>query len=470
MTAHGATIGRFKPGDERQRFHTLEINTEEGEALGYLNMVYLRRNLPCYYLVYVEVLSSFRGLGLGQKILKAFMEFVREKKALGLLDNIIPPAEPTYEIYRNLGWKNVKEYVNGNGEEGLENYMVFVPESVQTETLKKELVRILFLLKKKRPVIDMHDNEDMVKRTIEEFRSVHKALLQLFDKELSTGTPSPLMHFMFTRLAVKLLGFRRRITTLIGYTGGESLEQISLADRVKGLPIQPYSLWNVKNDAVEIHGEKQLLRNLPEDLRKEPTFFIEDLPLYERPYLRNWIKKKGTPSPRHLKIADILDLGFDPTRLREFRHEGIAYIFERISPHFFPSLVRKWRFLKRIGKKTQDLRFHGTAVQINPPLLIFRDKGNIYVLRKKVEGIHSDEALDQLKTALNLREMNHLTGIDRALMRVINEIRDQLRGFSPRLQKEVEDLTYFIPWDIEKNMPRIQVDDSGISLGTLWIA
>jgi len=37
---------------------------------------------PCYYLVYVEVLHHFRRLGLGYKILNAFMEFVNDKKAV----------------------------------------------------------------------------------------------------------------------------------------------------------------------------------------------------------------------------------------------------------------------------------------------------------------------------------------------------------------------------------------------------
>src|SRR4030042_6059024 len=95
ITVHGAKIERFKPRDNRQPFHTLEIHTEDGEVLGYLNMIYLKRGIPCYYLVYVEVMPPFRGLGLGYRILKAFMEFVKDEKAVALLDNIIPPAEAT---------------------------------------------------------------------------------------------------------------------------------------------------------------------------------------------------------------------------------------------------------------------------------------------------------------------------------------------------------------------------------------
>ena len=471
LTAHGAKIERFRPKDDSQPFHTFEIHTEEGEILGYLNMMYLKRLIPCYYLVYVEVMPSFRGLGLGHKILKAFIEFAKDKKAVGLLDNIIPPEEPTYEIYTKLGWKNTRDLIGNGATDGWGNYMVFIPDSIQAQDLKNELIKILFNLRKKRPVIDMHDNEDMVKRTIEEFRSVYWALAQLFDAELLSGTPNPLMCFMFTRLTTKLIGFRRRVAALIGYTGGESLEQISFSDRIKELPVQPYSLWHLKKEHVGIWGDKEVLRNLPGKLKEEPTFFIEDLPFYKRPYLYDWMEKMRTPPPQSLKISDLLDLGFDPTRLREFHHEGVDYIFERISPHFFHSLVMKKRFLRKIERCVLMLKFQGAILRINPPLLIFRDRGNIYALRKRVEGIHLQEAFDQLRTSPYLREMNHAVGIDRAMFRTINDIRKWLEmRFKSRFKQEIEDLTYFFPWDIETNIPRIHVDTAGVSLDMLWIA
>jgi hypothetical protein len=57
------------------------------------------------------------------------------------------------------------------------------------------------------------------------------------------------------------------------------------------------------------------------------------------------------------------------------------------------------------------------------------------------------------------------------MIRVINEIRGKLeKKFNPGFRQEIEDLTYFLPWDIEKNIPRIRVDISAISLDTLWIA
>ena len=471
LTAHGAKIERFKPRDNRQPFHTLEIHTEEGDVLGYLNMIYLKRMITCYYLVYVEVMPPFRGLGLGYRILKDFIEFAKEKKAVGLLDNIIPPEEVTYEIYTKLGWKNIKDLIGNGVPDGGGNYMVFVPDSIQAHDLKNKLIKLLFNLSKKRPVIDMHDNEDMVKRTIQEFRSVFQALEGLFDAEISSGTSNPLMRFMFTRLTTKLIGFRRHIAALIGYTGGESLEQISFSDRIKELQILPYSLWKSEKDHGGIWGDKQVLLNLPGKLKEEPTFFIEGLPFYKRPYLYDWMGKMGTHPSQPLKISDLLDLGFDPTRSREFHHEGVDYIFERVSPHFLNSLVKKRRFLRKIERCVSRLKFQGTILRINPILLIFKDRGNIYALRKRVPGIHSQEALDQLRTSLYLREMNHAVGIDRAMVRTINDIRIWLETRSnSHFKQEIEDLTYFFPWDIDRNIPRVHVDASGASLAMIWIA
>jgi GNAT superfamily N-acetyltransferase len=470
-TVHGTKIGRFRPQEGSQPFHAFEIHTEGGDVIGYLNMIYLRKPIPCYYLVYVEVLPSFRGRGLGNKILKAFREFSDDRKAVGLLDNIIPPDDPTYGIYTGLGWKSIGEYI-GHGMANREGkYMVFVPASIKTPELGNKLIKLLFNLKKKRPVLDMHDNEDMVKRTIEEFQSVYEALVRLFDRELSSGTSTPLMRFMFTRFTTKLIGFRRRIACLLGYTGGESLDQISISEQIRELSIQPYSLWNLKEDKAEIRGDEGILRNLPGSLKEEPTLFIEDLLLYMRPYLSSWMEKRENRGSLDMKISDLLDLGFDPTKLREFRHEGVGYIFERLSPHLFSSLEDKRRCLIKIAECTSRTRIRGASIGINPPLVIFRDRGNVYVLRRKVEGIHSEEALDQLRTSSYLKEMNRAAGIDRAIVRTINDVKEWLvTRLDSSFREEIEELAYFVPWDVERNIPKIPVDISGVSLDTIWIA
>jgi hypothetical protein len=470
-TVHGVKINRFRPQEGRSPFHCLEIYTEGGDILGHLNMIYLRKPIPCYYLVYVEVLPSFRDRGLGNKILRVFGEFVEKRRAVGLLDNIIPPDEPTYGIYTKLGWKCIREYIGDNMINGAGNYMVYIPGSIHTPDLRSNLTQLLFNLKKKRPVIDMHDNEDMVQRTIGEFRSVYEVLLRIFDAELSSGTATPLMRFMFTKFTTRMIGFRRRIAELVGYTGGESLEQISLEGSIKELTIQPYSLWNLKGDNAQTKGDKEFLEGLPARLKEEPTLFIEELPIYTRPYLFSWFEKTADCRSKHMKIADLLELGLDPTRLREFLHEGVDYIFERLSPDLFRSLEKKRRCLMTIAKCTSGRRFHRATVKINPPLVTFKDRGNHYVMRRKVEGIHLQEALDQLRTAADLVEMNCAAGLDRAMVRTINDIKEWLvKKTDPGLQVQIEELTYFVPWDTQKNIPKVQVDMSGVSLDTIWLA
>ena len=122
-------------------------------------------------------------------------------------------------------------------------------------------------------------------------------------------------------------------------------------------------------------------------------------------------------------------------------------------------------------KSLSGLRVRGALVQVNPILLIFRDRGNIYLLRKKVPGIHSQEALDQLRSVPHLKVRNQSLGADRVIAHLLNDVRDWLRKrFHSGFRQEIEELTYFIPWDIENNMPTFRVDISTISLDTLWIA
>jgi glyoxylase-like metal-dependent hydrolase (beta-lactamase superfamily II) len=103
-TVSGSSLDRLKPEDSKHGFRVFEINAESGENLGRLNMLYLRKPIPCYYLVYVEVAAPFRRRGLGNRILKYFRDFLDSQSALGILDNIIPSEDPTYDIYLKHFW------------------------------------------------------------------------------------------------------------------------------------------------------------------------------------------------------------------------------------------------------------------------------------------------------------------------------------------------------------------------------
>ena len=471
-TLRGTKITHYGPKKKDSPFHTFEVHTEDGECLGYLNMIYYRSLLPCYYLVYVEVLSPFRGRGLGGRILQSFREFAEERKAIGLLDNIIPPEEPTHEIYFRYGFRRIEEMVDEEIPHHQErDYMVFIPYSLKVRGLREKLKRLLLRIEKKRPFIEMHDNESMVRRTIKEFKAVYETLENLFEIELLSESVTPFMSFMFTKFTTKLLGFRRRISDLIGYTGGESLEQIVISERIKALPIQSYSLWKAKEEKPEIWGEEGVIRSLPGELKEEPTLYIEALPLYKRPYLISWAESKGDGGFSDLRISDLLELGFDPTRLRGFRLGGLEYIFERVSPHLLSFIEKRRKIFERISQEEEELRFGNTTLQINPPLLFIRDRGNLYILRRKVEGIHLEEALDQLRGALHLKKMNQEAGIDRRMIMRINQVKDWLRRKVERgLREEVAELTFFVPWDIERNIPRVQVHSTDVDIERLWIS
>jgi len=470
-TVRETKIKRISPGEGNRLFHTFEIHSDRGEVLGHLNMIYLKKPITSYYLVYVEVLPPFRGKGLGAKILGTFGEFVEASRTIGLLDNIIFPEEPTYTLYAKHGWRPIEDFIGPDTVAGNAHYMIYVPESVKITDPKGKFTKLLFNVKKKRPVIDLHDNDAFVRRTFEEFRHVYAALNQFFEKELQAGTSSPFMCYILTKFVTNVLGFRRRIATFLGYTGEESLDQISISDQIKDLPILPYSIWSPHESRVEIWEEAEALRHLPERLMKEPTVFIEDLPLYRRPYLFPWIEEKGIDRSLRLKISDLMELGFDPTRLRAFRHQEKDYIFERISPSLLPSIEKLRSLMKKISGRISGIRFCHAAILINLPLAVFLDSGNGYILRKKVGGIHSEEALDQLRSSPHLKEMNRAAGIDRALVSTINEVNGWLRkALGPRVGREIEDLTFFVPWDFENNMPKVTVDVSGVFLDTLWIA
>ncbi len=219
-TVEGSQIRRFQAAGKAQPFQVFEALTGKGESLGYLNMMYLRKPLPCYYLVYVEVNHTFRGQGLGHRILEAFKEYVESKGALGLLDNIIPAQDPTFNLYSKQGWQPVEDLIGSPAGHPTGHYMVYRPPTLKSNDLAVKLPKLLFNLRKKRPVLDMQDNEGMVKRTIAEFNQIYLALEKLFQEELARDRPTPLMRFMFTKLTTRFLAFRRRIQELLGYTGG----------------------------------------------------------------------------------------------------------------------------------------------------------------------------------------------------------------------------------------------------------
>jgi hypothetical protein len=470
-TVSGAKIDRLKSEDAHNGFKVFEINAETGENLGRLNMLYLKKPIPCYYLVYVEVATPYRNKGLGNRILLTFRDFLIEKSAVGILDNIIPEEEPTYDIYKKLDWKPVEDITGMLALEGESQYMVFVPPALAERDLKDAVLRLVHHLKRKRSTIDMRDNELMVGRTIDEFKELYAALVKYCEKGIRREENDSLMRFMFTRFVTKYIGFRRRISQLLGYTGGESLDQIVLDSEVRALPVQSYAPRDLAGSPFLQTGDKELWLHLPEELKKFPARIIESLPNYRRPSLVSWMDEKGISYIETLTIGDLLDLGFDPTRLKEISIEGDEFIFERMQARMLPHLERRKELLEGLISEVGGVRLCNAAVRVNPPLLVIRDRGNAYVLRRKIAGIHWEEAVEQLQTAPMLKSLNESMSIDRMTRATVRKMQNWLKS---HLNKEdeffLDQFTYFVSWDLEANQPKLVVDFGGSYLESIWVS
>ena len=469
-TVAGSRINSVKPEDSHNGFRVIEINAETGENLGRLNMLYMKKPIPCYYLVYVEVAAPFRRKGLGTEILKHFRKFLIKRSAVGILDNIIPRDDLTYDIYLKQSWQPV-ESVMGKSILKDHQYMIYIPPRLQEKDLRVPVLRLMHHLSRKRTTIEMRDNQIMVQRTIAEFKDLYSALLGYFEAEIKNGESSPLMRFMFTRFVTKFVAFRRRIEALLGYTGGESLEQIILAAEITGLPAQSYAPFDLENGPRMVSGDKTLWTRLPVALKRQPARTIEALPNYQRPSLLNWLRERGVSAGHSLTIGDLIDLGFDPTRLKEISVGGEGFIFERIQARQLPDLEKKRVLLESVESKMRGAKIKNAALRVNPPLLTIRDRGNAYVLRRKIDGIHWEEAVEQIHSSSRLKELNSSLKLHGMILGTVREANRAVCGQVGVEGAEMQDLlACFVSWNIEANQPMLMVDFSNCYLESVWMA
>ncbi|MBW2065465.1 MAG: GNAT family N-acetyltransferase [Deltaproteobacteria bacterium] len=471
-TISGSKIDPLKPEDTRNGFRSFEITAPTGENLGHLNMLYFKKPIPCYYLVYVEVSAPFRRKGLGTRILEHFRTFLAEKNAIGVLDNIIPEDDPTFDIYLKQGWEPLDSIVGDVVIDQGSRYMVYLPPKYQGKSLKEPLLKLLHHLKRKRAAIEMRDNELMVQRTIEEFKNVYGALMSYFESNIQRGETTPLMRFMFTRFVTKLIAFRRRIADLIGYTGGESMEQIVLAPRVAAMPVESYAPYEISEEPALLLGDRDLWLRLPEGIKRHPAHFISSLPNYLRPSLMLWLRQKDMSPQDTLTLGDLMDIGFDPTRLKEFSMDGQEFIIERTQPRLIQQLEKRKEVLNKLQQEAIGHRVRNALLKVNAPVLAFRDRSNAYVFWHKVKGIHHDEALEMLQTVPSLKALNESMGVDRMIISTLREVKalivDRI-GVEETSRGEL--MTFFVSWDLAKNSPRLVIDPVGGSfLESVWIS
>jgi len=471
ITVSGSKINRLKPENSKNCFQIFEINAETGENLGRLNMSYLRKPIPCYYLVYVEVAAPFRMKGLGTRILEYFRDFLIKKSAVGILDNIIPKDDSTYTLYFKQGWEPVEAIIGEGITDSHDNYMVYLPPKFQGKDLREPVMKLVYHLKRKRAEIDMRDNQLMVQRTIAEFKDLYLSLLTYFESEIRKKEPVPFMRFMFTRFVTKLIAFRRRIGELIGYTGGESLEQIVLAPEVAELPVQSYSPDNLIMEQSFVTGDMELYLRLPEKIKTHPAHSIEVLPNYRRPSFVNWLKERGFTASDILTIGDLMDLGFDPTRLKEITIDGEEFIFERVQARQLPDLEKKKELLDNLTLGLPGVRANKALLRTNPPLLTIRDRANAYVLRHKVSGIHWEEAVEQLQISSQLKGLNTYIKVDRLIFATVRKANEMvIEHLGVNEERLVNLLTWFVSWDLKNNQPKLTVDFSGTFMESVWMA
>jgi hypothetical protein len=317
----------------------------------------------------------------------------------------------------------------------------------------------------------MRDNEIMVQRTIEEFKDLYRALLAYFSDQKDSEETDSLKRFMFTRYVTKLLGFRRRISQLLGYTGGESMEQIPLSPSIRDIPAKSYGPAGLKNKTCFLSGDRELWLHLPELLKSNPARFIEALPNYRRPSFMSWLSKNGKTTQDALTLGDLIDLGFDPTRLKEIQIDGASLIFERTPIRALPKMENKREFLNSLLEKAPYFIVKNTKVRFNPPLLLIRDRGNGYILRRKVPGIHWEEAVEQLNTSPALKELNDHLGLERIVTRTVAKVNEKMKSYIEGNDLNLSDPSgIFVSWDLETNQPRMVVDMTVSYLETVWIS
>ena len=184
-----------------------------------------------------------------------------------------------------------------------------------------------------------------------------------------------------------------------------------------------------------------------------------------------WLDERGKSYSDALTLGDLMDLGFDPTRLKEITIDGEEFIFERVQVKQLSELKKKNKLLERIGSEMSDVKVNSASLKMNPVLLVIRDRGNAYVLRRKIGAIHWEEAIEQLQDHPRLKGLNATLHLDTLLLTTVRmaheAIADQLG-----LEKETihDQLTTFVSWDLKNNQPKMVIDFEGTALESIWMA
>jgi hypothetical protein len=134
-------------------------------------------------------------------------------------------------------------------------------------------------------------------------------------------------------------------------------------------------------------------------------------------------------------------------------------------------LKRLHEFLRDLEPRVKGIRARKADIRVNPPLLAIRDRGNGYVLRKRIPAIHWGEAVEQIQVNPALKMMNDSMRIDRIIRSTVKTAFEILPDGLDEQNADMKDLTTpFVSWDLKTNRPKLVVDFTGTSLESVWMA
>ena len=184
-----------------------------------------------------------------------------------------------------------------------------------------------------------------------------------------------------------------------------------------------------------------------------------------------WLEKNHKTYEDTLTLGDLMDLGFDPTRLKEIEIERETFIFERVQARQIPALQERGELVSRISNEMPNTKIKSAQFKTNPILLIIRDRGNGYVLRRKIDAIHWEEAIEQLQSNPNLKSTNDAVKLDRIIMETVKNAATTIaRQMNMERETIIDQLTPFVSWDLINNRPKMVIDFAFSYVETIWIA
>jgi hypothetical protein len=210
---------------------------------------------------------------------------------------------------------------------------------------------------------------------------------------------------------------------------------------------------------------------LPEAFQEDFRGAIENLSNYRRPNLKTWLDAHGRTASDVMTLGDLMDLGFDPTRLKEISINGEEYIFERIQARQLDELIEKKTLLEQASSDLANIKVRKAFLKANPPVLAVRNRGNAYVLRRKVHGIHYEEALEQLQGNPALKGLNQAMRFDGMVKGTVGAAYKKAAEVLSRDEEELRELlTVFVSWDLDSNRPKVMVDSAGSFFESIWLS